>query len=283
MFYIGFFVTILTLISMIFSIISYKLLSGAVSDVSSVIDNWTTIPIYNVTVHDYTESCPSGYSSLYTSETFKGSKKGSCACEANTLGYVSTYSNCSTTIEPTNTCASDPAVDSVKLNLWRGKKLCYSREGQAAYEFDKKKQESYDYTGDAAKTPWRRPRPDSSGTCISGYQLCGVAGSYGDTKSFCYPIEYQCPLSGLKVASTATASATIAAGYTEYLGALDDGYALYGRRGYTDELPTIYVQQALAEFSSGTYSLTFSLTHSPTHLLTHLRRYRIRYVDIYFW
>ena len=54
MFYIGFFVTILTLISMIFSIISYKLLSGAVSDVSSVIDNWTTIPIYNVTVHDYT-------------------------------------------------------------------------------------------------------------------------------------------------------------------------------------------------------------------------------------
>ena len=221
--------------------------------VGDVIDNWTTVPISNMTLVNYDESCPDGFTSFY-SDAFTGSAKGSCACTSNTLGYESSYANCTDTIEATTQCVSDPAIkDGFNLKLWRGKTLCYQRAGQAACEFDVKKQESY--TGSAASTPWRRPRPDKDGSCPTGYQRCGAfdTTTYSESKAICFPDEFACPLTGLKVVSTSTLTSAQNAGYTEYLGTFDDSYLLYGRRdGVSDVLPSIFLEAALAELSGGT-------------------------------
>ncbi len=208
-----------------------------------------------MTFVNYDETCPTGFTS-FNFGTFTGSSKGACACVSNSLGYTSTYANCSDTIELTSECASDPVITSdIDLKLWRGKRLCYQRAGQAACEFDRKKQESYKYTGAAATTPWRRPRPAKDGSCPTGYQRCGEAGTstYSESRAICFPNDVPCPLTGLKVASASTVATVIAAGYTEYLGTFDDSYELYGRRdGVSDVLPTIYIEDALAELSGGT-------------------------------
>lgn len=120
-------------------------------------------------------------------------------------------------------CVSQPAIGSVSLDYWRGKYVCYKREGEAQL---------------LSKTE-TRPVPSAAATCASGYQACG-AGTLDGDRTTCQPSAATCPLTGA-TAATATPSGYVASSAL----ASTDTTSWYTRASYSGEVPINDIKLAL--------------------------------------
>ena len=120
-------------------------------------------------------------------------------------------------------CIDQPKIGSVSLDVWRGKYVCYQREGEAQM---------------LSKTALR-PVPSAAGTCPSGYQACGV-GTMESDRTTCQPLTSSCPITG------ATAATSTPSGYDAGSAlASTDTTSWYTRVSYAGEMPINEVMLAL--------------------------------------
>ena len=80
-------------------------------------------------------------------------------------------------MEKSDGCLSQPTFDEPVDLLWRGNYICTKSDGEAQLKSATK----------------MRPVP-GNGTCKSGYQICGVAGTTNETRAVCVPTNTNCPI-----------------------------------------------------------------------------------------
>jgi hypothetical protein len=223
---------IMTIVCIVLAISAYVKLQNYTADVDEILNNWKTLPLMDIYVANYTDTCAEGYSEFsYSRSDFTGVGRGNCACTASSYpDYISTYPNCSETAEALSSCMTANSLDGVKAKSWRRERICYKRGGQASVSF----KDGY----------FRRPYPDEKGKCHNGYKVCG-SGTYNDNRAICFPDTEQCPITGLLVAATKPSGGSwISAGnFTR------DGTHLFYRREYVDELPVVNLEDALTKYN----------------------------------
>lgn len=212
------------IVSMVMAILAYQELAAISGDVFDVLNNWQRKPVVNITVIDWTEECPHGYSLMSIDNTdFPGIKKGHCGCSSNPT-HTSGLHNCSDEAELTDFCMSYIKKSSVPSTSWRGKRLCVLRGGEPA--------ESW-------KNGYRqRPHPNSEGICPEGYRKCGQGDDHNNARALCFPEEEPlCPLTNIVVSESIPSTE----GW-DLIGEFNDGYSLFGRREGYGELPLVDLQ-----------------------------------------
>jgi len=120
-------------------------------------------------------------------------------------------------------CIDQPKIGSVSLDVWRGKYICFKREGEAQM---------------LSKTALR-PVPSAAGTCPNGYQACGD-GTMESDRTTCQPTTSSCPATGA-TADTSTPSGYAAASAI----ATSDTTSWFTRVSYAGEMPINEVTLAL--------------------------------------
>jgi hypothetical protein len=221
----------MTIACIVLAIIAYTDLRNYTSDVDEILTNWKTIPLVDIYVANYTDTCADGYSELsYSRSDFVGVSRGHCACTATSSTYSSTLPNCSDTAEATPECMTARSLGEVNAKAWRRERICYKRGGEASVSF----KDGYS----------RRPYPDEKGNCRKGYKICG-SGTYNGNRAICFPDTEQCPITGLLVAATKPSGGSwiLAGNFTR------DGTHLFYRREYTGELPAVEFEDALTKYN----------------------------------
>lgn len=220
----------MTIACMVLAILAFIDLNNYTSDVEDILNNWKTQPVLDVYIANFSVGCLSDYNSFSLSNTdFPGLSKGHCACTALSLS-LSSYPNCSSTDEVSAECMSANSQNGVDAEAWRREKICYKRGGLASVNF----KNGY----------FRRPYPDSDGTCPSGYKKCGT-GNYEDDRAICFPDDTICPITGLLIAQSPPAGGS----WIQADGIFSrDGSNLYYRREYINELPVVDLKSALTKY-----------------------------------
>mmetsp|Transcript_22844 Transcript_22844/g.29636 ORF Transcript_22844/g.29636 Transcript_22844/m.29636 type:complete len:545 (+) Transcript_22844:186-1820(+) len=230
-------------ISLVWS--AYNELNAAINDVSDMLNNWETKPLVQVAVVDYQDSCPSGFEEM-PNRDWPGASAGNCACPSTSGEYTSTTASCSTNQTQAG-CITDPAISSISLSVWRGKKTCYRRGGEPAMTWT----DSF----------WERPHPDSeTGECESGYKKCGD-GTFDESRSICFPDDELCPITDITVASSEPSdfsTADISNVTAEY----GDGTAIFFKRQSFGQLPLVDLSLQLAGSNRGPCYQGSSQTYS---------------------
>lgn len=113
----------LTITSMVLAITAFTLLKKVTSDVSFVLDNWSSPPIVDVKTVPRGAPCPSNFYKLgYGGAFMPKLAKGSCACTDTANGltnYISTVGNCSDAAEKSGQCHSDFGIERLEIKHWR--------------------------------------------------------------------------------------------------------------------------------------------------------------------
>lgn len=229
----------LTIVCLVLSLTAYVQLQEISSDVYDITNNWETKPVSSVYIPSLAEeSCPEGFSAITLEKSdFPGITKGSCGCTQNTEGFVSSAANCSDTAEATNYCMSMPTQNKVSATKWRNSNICFKRDGEAASSWDN------GYV--------RRPYPSSVGQCPEGYRKCGAGVDY-EEGAVCFPIDTQCPITGLLV--TPVDDPPPSSGQWTAVGVLQNGtYTVYTRREFPGELPLVNLQLHLTDYPDNDY------------------------------
>ena len=132
----------------------------------------------------------------------QGVKAGMCTCQIGAFAVVdnerieqfSSPGQCSENQKKTlPPCAEDPEIGAMSMSQWGDAGvICGVRGGEAVVN-----------TGPEVVL---RPEPSDSGTCPTGYQVCGT-GSRDTASKICFPAASACPVTDLgAVTSTPTAS-----------------------------------------------------------------------------
>ncbi|KAA0158342.1 hypothetical protein FNF27_07872 [Cafeteria roenbergensis] len=180
-----------------------EVLEAKTSTIELVSQTWELQPLVGITfVQGVNAQCPTSHPEVLSRWSFPGVKAGMCTCQIGAFAVVdnerieqfSSPGQCSENQKKTlPPCAEDPEIGAISMSQWGDAGvICGVRGGEAVVN-----------TGPEVVL---RPEPSDSGTCPTGYQVCGT-GSRDTASKICFPAASACPVTDLgAVTSTPTAS-----------------------------------------------------------------------------